>query len=128
LQAGLAPEASNRAPNSESVVSAAGGTIVRFPTIVEAVRALRRGEIDAVVGQDEMLFAAEKDHPELMMADWRPFAVERCHLAVRKGEAEWFSFLSEGLKRIESTTEYYAILEKWFGLPRALLYERMLSS
>ena len=113
---------------SENILATLGATRVGFRTIGDAVGALRKGSVDAIVGQDEMLFAAEKEYPELMMADWRPFAVEQCCFAVRKGEVDWAGLASDGLRRSVKTSEFRGLLEKWFGLPRALLYERTLVS
>jgi ABC-type amino acid transport substrate-binding protein len=113
---------------SDTVVGASGATSVRCNTIAEAVRALREGQVDAVVAKDEILFEVEKGNPELSMANWQPFAVVRCGLAVRKGDDEWLSFVNDRLTMMKKTSEYRKLLEKWFGMVRALLYERMLSS
>jgi ABC-type amino acid transport substrate-binding protein len=112
---------------SDSVVGTSGATDVRFTTIAEAVRALREARVDAVVAKDEILFKVEKEHPELIMANWQPFAVVRYGLAVRKGDDEWLSFTNDRLTTMKKTAEYRKLLEKWFGMVRALLYERMLS-
>jgi ABC-type amino acid transport substrate-binding protein len=113
---------------SDSVVAGSGAMDVRFNTITEALRALRKGRVDAVVAKDEILFEVEKENPGLSMANWRPFAVVRCVLAVRKGDDAWLSFVNDRLIMMKKTSEYRTLLEKWFGVVRALLYERMLSS
>lgn len=113
---------------SDTVVATTGATSVRCNTIAEAVQALREGQVDAVVAKDETLFDVEKEHPELRMASWRPFAVVHCGLAARKGDDAWLRFVNARLTAMEKTSQYRTLLEKWFGLVRALLYERMLSS
>ena len=113
---------------SDAVVRRAGAKSVRFNTIAEAVRALREGQVDAVVAQDEILFEVEKGNQELKMANWQPFAVVRCGLAMRKGDDEWLSFVNDKLTAMKRTTQYRTFLEKWFGMVRARLYEKMLAS
>jgi putative glutamine transport system substrate-binding protein len=113
---------------SDTVVRKSGATSVRFNTIAEAVRALHAGQVDAVVAQDEILFAVEKEDQELKMANWQPFEVVRYGLAVRKGSDEWLSFVNDRLTTMLKTSEYRTLLEKWFGMVRGLLYKKMLSS
>lgn len=113
---------------SDRVVGTSGATSVRCNTIAEAVRALREGRVDAVVAKDEILFDVEKGNPELIMANWQPFAVVRCGLAVRKGDDEWLGFVNDRLTAMKKTPAYRKLLEKWFGMVRALLYEKMLSA
>ena len=114
--------------SSDAVVGGKGANDVRFSSIAEALQALREGRVDAVVAKDEIVFAIEKEHPELNVTSWHPFAVVRCGLAVRKGDDAWLAFVNERLTAMKKTSQYRELLEKWFGLVRALLYERMLTS
>ena len=113
---------------SDAAVRRSGAKSVRFSTIAEAVRALREGLVDAVVAPDEILFEVEKGNRELKMANWQPFAVVRCGLAVRKGDDEWLTFVNDRLTAMKRTSQYRTFLEKWFGMVRARLYEKMLAS
>jgi aspartate/glutamate/glutamine transport system substrate-binding protein len=112
---------------SDMVISTSGATSVRFNTIAEAVRALKEDRVDAIVAKDEILFEVEKENPELSTSNWQPFAVEHIGFAVRKGDNEWLSYVNDKITTMQKTSEHRKLLEKWFGMARTLLYERMLS-
>lgn len=100
---------------------------IRFDTASQAIEALKQHRVDAFVGDDTILIDAESDNPELVIPNWQPFSIVRYGMAVRKGDKEWLNFLNSTLRQVEKSVEYRKLLEKWFGMARALVYERMIS-
>ncbi len=94
---------------------AAGVTIVKFPTLDDALGALNRTEIDAVVG----------DEPVLTYSIYRSFAFnlitlgihltdEKYGIVARKTEKELITKVNATLERLKKSGELDNLKQKWF--------------
>lgn len=98
--------------------TAANVTIKKYPTLDDALGALNRTEIDAVVG-DEMLimYSSVKSYPntnvESTLINKYAYAV-----AVRKGEAELLQKINAVIDRMKSAGDLDKLAATWIGTIR----------
>jgi ABC-type amino acid transport substrate-binding protein len=94
--------------------TAANVTITKFPNLDNALGALNRKEIDAVVGDEPiMVFSAFKSFQNLtvMSADINKYQYA---VVVRKGDAALLEKINKTLNRIKESGELAAMKQKWF--------------
>jgi glutamine transport system substrate-binding protein len=94
---------------------AANVAITRFPTLDDALGALNRTEIDAVVGDQPLItYSSFKSFPNTLTL---PTLINKYQYAavVRKGETELLQKVNETIDRLKSSGELQALITKWFG-------------
>jgi ABC-type amino acid transport substrate-binding protein len=85
-----------------------------FPTLDDALGALNRGEIQAVVGdQYIMTYSIYKSFPHLMTLETK-LESQKLGVLVRKNEKELLSKVNETLERMKSSGDLEALRKKWF--------------
>ena len=95
--------------------TAAGATITRYPTIDDALGALNRREIDAVVGDEILInYSVVKSYQNTnvlnTLVNKYSYAV-----AVRKGDAEFLKRINASIADLKSSGELAGLVEKWVG-------------
>jgi polar amino acid transport system substrate-binding protein len=94
--------------------TAANVSITKKPTLDDALGALNRTEINAVVGDEPMLiYSSFKNYPNTSTL---PVLVNKYQYAVvvRKSEPELLSKVNETLDKLKTSGELEAIRTKWF--------------
>jgi ABC-type amino acid transport substrate-binding protein len=94
---------------------AANVSISRFATLDDALGALNRTEIDAVVGDEPLItYSSFKSFPNTLTL---PVLVNRYQyaVAVRKSEPELLEKVNETIDRLKNSGELEAMVTKWFG-------------
>ncbi len=97
-----------------SQTTAKNVSIVRKPTMDDALGALNRTEINAVVGDEPILtYSSFKNYPNTSTL---PILVNKYHYAVvvRKSEPELLSKVNEALDKLKTSGELEALKTKWF--------------
>ncbi len=98
----------------ESQKVAANVQVTKYPTTDDALGALNRTEIDAVVGDNYSLtYSIYKSFPNLLtlgtLLDQDQYGV-----AMRKGEKELLAKVNSTLERLKKSNEMEALDKKWF--------------
>jgi polar amino acid transport system substrate-binding protein len=94
--------------------SATGVTVVKFPTLDDALGALNRSEIEAVVGDEPILtYSIYKSFPYLMTIGVH-LTDEKYAVVTRKTEKEIIAKVNETLERLRKSGELDALKTKWF--------------
>lgn len=94
-------------------------TITKFPTMDDALGALNRTEIDAVVGDEPMItYSSFKSFPNTVIL---PGLVNKYQyaVAVRKNETELLAKINATLDRMKNAGDLKKLDETWFGNVRA---------
>ncbi|MBN2241272.1 MAG: amino acid ABC transporter substrate-binding protein [Acidobacteria bacterium] len=89
-------------------------TIVRFPNLDDALGALNRQELNAVVGDEPILtFSGFKSYPNVttQSADMNEY---RYAVVVRKSDAELLASVNKTLDRLKASGELESMQKKWF--------------
>ncbi len=98
----------------ESQKTAANVTITKFPTLDDALGALNRTEIDAVVGDEPILtYSIYKSFPNLMTGGLR-VTEEEYGVVTRKNEKELLAKVNETIARLKKSGELVELRKKWF--------------
>jgi polar amino acid transport system substrate-binding protein len=93
---------------------AANVTIQKYPTFDDALGALNRTEIDAVVGDDPILtYDIYKSFPNLMTLGVL-LTHDQYAVVVRKGEKELLDKVNDTLQRLKKSRELDELRKKWF--------------
>ncbi len=93
---------------------AANVTIQEYPTLDDALGALNRMEIDAVVGDEPILtYSIYKSFPNLLTLGTR-LTEEQYGVVVRKSEKELLAKINDTLARLTKSGEIDALRKKWF--------------
>ncbi len=93
---------------------ATGVSIVRFPTLDDALGALNRTEIDAVVGDEPILtYSIYKSFPNLMTIGVM-LTEEQYAVVTRKNERELIAKVNETIERLKKSGELESLKKKWF--------------
>ncbi len=93
---------------------ATGVTIVKFPTLDDALGALNRTEIDAAVGDEPILtYSIYKSFPNLMTIGVM-LTEEQYAVVTRKGERELITKVNGTIERLKKSGELEAFKKKWF--------------
>jgi ABC-type amino acid transport substrate-binding protein len=94
--------------------SATGVNVVKFPTLDDALGALNRAEIDAVVGDEPILtYSIYKSFPYLMTIGVH-LTDEKYAVVTRKNEKEILAKVNDTLERLKKSGELDALKKKWF--------------
>jgi polar amino acid transport system substrate-binding protein len=94
--------------------TATNATVSRYTTLDDALGAINRGEIDAVVGDESILtYSGYKSYPNTTTL---PGLVNRYQYAVvvRKDETELLTKVNYTIDRLKSSGELDALKKKWF--------------
>jgi ABC-type amino acid transport substrate-binding protein len=98
----------------ESQKAAANVTITKFPTLDDALGALNRTEIDAVVGDEPILtYSIYKSFPNLMTGGLR-VTEEEYGVVMRKNEKELLAKVNATIARLKKSGELVELRKKWF--------------
>ncbi len=90
-------------------------TIKKYPTMDDALGALNRTEIDAVVGDEPLItYSSFKSYPNTTTL---PVLINKYQYAavVRKGESELLAKINATIERLKSAGELKKYEETWFG-------------
>ena len=94
---------------------ATGLTIKRYPTLDDALGALNRAEISAVVGDQAILtYSSFKSFPNTTVI---PTLINKYQYAVvvRKNEKELLNKINATLERLQNSGEMETLKQRWFG-------------
>jgi ABC-type amino acid transport substrate-binding protein len=94
--------------------SASGVTIVRFPTLDDALGALNRKEIDAVVGDEPILMFSIAKSFDNLMTTGTTLNEEKYGVVVRKEEKELFASVNNTISRLKKSGQLEVLRKKWF--------------
>ena len=98
----------------ETQKTATNITVVKFPTLDDALGALNRTEIDAVIGDEPILtYSIYKSFPNLITIGTR-LTEEEYGVVVRRSEKELLAKVNESLQRLKKSGELDALRKKWF--------------
>lgn len=93
--------------------TATGVTIVKFPTLDDALGALNRTEIEGVVGDEAILtYSTYKSFPNLIATGAR-LTEEKFAIVARKDEKELIAKVNETLERLKKSGEIENLKVKW---------------
>ncbi len=94
--------------------TASNVTLQKYPTFDDALGALNRTEIDAVVGDDPILtYDIYKTYPNLITLGML-LTQDQYAVVVRKGEKELLSKVNGTLQRLKKSGELDTLRKKWF--------------
>lgn len=98
----------------ETQKTASNVTIQKYPTMDDALGALNRTEIEAVVGDEPVLtYSIYKSFPNLMTLGML-LTQDQYAVVVRKGEKELLAKVNGTLERLKKSGEVDALRKKWF--------------
>jgi ABC-type amino acid transport substrate-binding protein len=98
----------------ETQKTAANVTIMKFQTLDDALGALNRTEVDAVVGDEPILtYSIYKSFPNLVPTGAH-LTQEQYGVVVRKAEKELLTKVNETITRLRKSGELDALRNKWF--------------
>ncbi len=98
----------------ETQKTAPNVTIVKFQTLDDALGALNRTEIEAVIGDEPILtYSIYKSFPNLVPIGVR-LDQEQYGVVVRKDEKELLAKVNETIARLKKSGELEALRSKWF--------------
>ncbi len=99
---------------ASSQKTAEGVSIVRFPTFDDALGALNRTELDAVIGDESILtYSIYKSFPNLTTIGVR-LDEEKFAVVTRKAEKELIAKVNKTIERLKKSGEIDALKKKWF--------------
>lgn len=89
-------------------------TLVQFPTLDDALGALNRTEVEAVVGDEPILtYSIYKSFPNLITLGTR-ITEEQYGVVLRKNERELLSKVNDTIARLKKSGELDVLKKKWF--------------
>jgi ABC-type amino acid transport substrate-binding protein len=98
----------------ESQKVATGVTLTKYPTLDDALGALNRTEIDAVVGDEPILtYSIYQSFPNLVTIGTH-LTEEKYGVVVRKPDADLLTSVNKTLERLKKSGEIEALRKKWF--------------
>jgi hypothetical protein len=93
---------------------ATGVTLITYPTLDDALGALNRMEINAVVGDEPILtYSIYKSFPNLMTLGTR-LTEEQYGVVVRKQDTALLASVNKTIERLKKSGELEALRKKWF--------------
>lgn len=101
----------------QKILGKTSPNIKRFESTPLAIKELQNGGVDAVVADNGVVinFVANNPDAKLKIVDDAGFAKEYYGFAVKKGNTEVASKVSEGIKAIRADGTYDKIYAKYFG-------------
>jgi ABC-type amino acid transport substrate-binding protein len=100
--------------------AAPGAKQVKFPEIPQAIRALKRKEVDAFCQDDVVILTLAGENSDLQ-ALGKPFIPRPYAMAVQKGDLEFIRWVNERLNRMKSDGTTSLLWQKHFGRFGSLL-------
>jgi glutamine transport system substrate-binding protein len=98
----------------ESQKVATGVTLTKYPTLDDALGALNRTEIDAVVGDEPILtYSIYQSFPNLVTIGTH-LTEEQYGVVVRKSDVDLLTSVNKTLERLKKSGEIEALRKKWF--------------
>lgn len=98
----------------ESQKVATGVTLTKYPTLDDALGALNRMEIDAVVGDEPILtYSIYQSFPNLVTLGTR-LTEEEYGVVARKSDVDLLATVNKTLERLKKSGEVEALRKKWF--------------
>ena len=96
-----------------------GITILEAPDHSRAVEMVEKGEADAFVMDDVLLYglAAGRPDPKALKVVGRFMTTEPLAIMLPKGDTEFKKLVDEEMRRLITTREIYPIYDKWFNKP-----------
>lgn len=96
-----------------------GITILEAPDHAKAVEMVEKGEADAFVMDDVLLYglAAGRPNPSALKVVGRFMTTEPLAIMLPKNDPEFKKLVDEEMRRLVNTREIYPIYEKWFAKP-----------
>ena len=96
-----------------------GLTIVEAPDHARAVEMVEKGEADAFVMDDVLLYglAANRPNPKALKVVGKFLTTEPLAIMLPKNDPEFKKLIDEEMKRLVRSREIYAIYDKWFAKP-----------
>lgn len=96
-----------------------GLKIVEAPDHARAVEMVEKGEADAFVMDDVLLFslAANRPNPKALKVVGKFLTTEPLAIMLPKNDPEFKKIVDEEMKRLIRSREIYAIYDKWFAKP-----------
>jgi len=96
--------------------TAANVKLTKFPTLDEALGALNRGELDAVVGDKPiMTFSIAKNYSTNLITTDVELNQNQYAVVVRPKETKLLAQINETLRRLKSENRMKVWYDKWFG-------------
>jgi polar amino acid transport system substrate-binding protein len=100
----------------ETQTTAANVKLTKFTTIDEALGALNRGEIEAVVGDKPiMTFSIAKNYSTNLITTDIELSHYKYAVVVRPEETKLLEKINETIRRLKSEKQFPAWHDKWFG-------------
>jgi polar amino acid transport system substrate-binding protein len=91
-------------------------TVVKFATLDEALGALNRGEIEAVVGYKPiMTYSIAKNYSTNLVTTDIELSHYQYAVVVRPDETKLLDKINETIRRLKSAKQFPAWYDKWFG-------------
>ena len=98
-----------------SQTTASNVTVTRFPTLDDALGALNRGEIDAVVGDEPIItYSIYQSFATNLIPTGVQLSQIQYAVAVRPQETKLLAKINETITRLQNTGELERLKEKWF--------------
>ncbi len=96
-----------------------GLTIVEAPDHGKAIDMLEKGEVEAFVMDDVLLYglAAGRPNPKAFKVAGKFLTTEPLAIMLPKNDAEFKKLIDSEMKRLISSREIYAMYDKWFTQP-----------
>jgi ABC-type amino acid transport substrate-binding protein len=96
-----------------------GLTIVEAPDHARAIEMVEKGEADAFVMDDVLLYglAANRPNPNALKVVGKFLTTEPLAIMLPKNDPEFKKIIDEEMKRLVRSREIYAIYDKWFAKP-----------
>lgn len=96
-----------------------GITILEAPDHAKAVEMVEKGEADAFVMDDVLLYglAAGRPDPKALKVVGRFMTTEPLAIMLPKNDPEFKKLVDEEMRRLITSRDIYPIYEKWFGKP-----------
>ena len=96
-----------------------GITILEAPDHAKAVEMVEKGEADAFVMDDVLLYglAAGRPNPSALKVVGRFMTTEPLAIMLPKNDPEFKKLVDEEMRRLITSREIYPIYEKWFAKP-----------
>ncbi len=113
---GTTPLKAVEAANRERLL---GLTIMEAPDHAKAIDMLEKGEADAFVMDDVLLYglAAGRPNPKALKVVGKFLTTEPLAIMLPKNDPEFKKLVDSEMKRLISSREIYAIYDKWFTKP-----------
>jgi ABC-type amino acid transport substrate-binding protein len=100
----------------ETQKTAAGVKITKFSTLDEALGALNRGEVEAVVGDKPiMTFSIAKNYTTNLITTDVELSQYQYAVVVRPEEKKLLAQINETIRRLKSARQFNTWYDKWFG-------------